>query len=297
MPSLVTALFILATTRWVAGDVGADSVMYQKVSVVTTTRARWLVTFVMDLPKYEKAINNLEYKVNEISNKSWNLTSYFTQAGQSTWYIQGINRLRDEISVVRNTYQGLKDHFYEYNSLAYRKRNRRSLLPFMGKALHFLFGTVSDEDLSNMRQNIQTLARNQEGIKHVVSESLTIINATRLKVDENRQTLNEVITGLEKVNSKLFNVTNKIQNQISHLENYVHAYTHIDIVINEVNSMIDRTVVFFEQLLLQLNFLAVGRLTPSTITPSNLKKLLLQIQSHIKPPLRLIGDPNEDFWK
>ena len=92
-------------------------------------------------------------------------------------------------------------------------------------------------------------------------------------------------------------ITNRVQQQITHLESYVHAYTHIDIVINEVNSMIDRAVVYFEQLLLQLNFLAIGRLTPSIITPDNLRKLIIQIQENIKPPLRLTADPKDELWK
>lgn len=40
-------------------------------------------------------------------------------------------------------------------------REKRALLPIVGKALSFLFGTGDEDDLTVIRNNIQTLANNQ----------------------------------------------------------------------------------------------------------------------------------------
>ncbi|KAK7506018.1 hypothetical protein BaRGS_00002740 [Batillaria attramentaria] len=68
------------------------------------------------------------------------------------------------------------------------------------------------------------------------------------------------------------------------------------VVIAEIISMISRMIVYLEHLQLQLNMLSLGRLAPSTITPRNLQKLLLEIEDHIQPPLKLTGDPNRNLW-
>ena len=53
---------------------------------------------------------------------------------------------------------------------------------------------------------------------------------------------------------------------------------------------------YLEHLRTQLNFLSLGRLNPSTISPSNLRALLLEIKAHLPPTLALIGDPKQDLW-
>ena len=49
-----------------------------------------------------------------------------------------------------------------------RVRQRPSLLPFIGSALSFLFGTVSESDLSSIRNNVKLLSQNQNKLFHVV---------------------------------------------------------------------------------------------------------------------------------
>ena len=71
-------------------------------------------------------------------------------------------------------------------------RSKRSLLPIVGKALSFLFGTVSEDDLQSIKSNINKLAANQKKISHVVEESLTLLNDTREHVIQNRQAINNV---------------------------------------------------------------------------------------------------------
>ncbi|MCG8033933.1 MAG: envelope fusion protein, partial [Candidatus Thiodiazotropha taylori] len=51
-----------------------------------------------------------------------------------------------------------------------------------------------------------------------------------------------------------------------------------------------------EHLRTQLNFLSLGRLNPSTLSPSNLRSLLLEIRNNLPTTLALIGDPSSDLW-
>ena len=62
-------------------------------------------------------------------------------------------------------------------------RSKRSLLPIVGKALSFLFGTVSEDNLQSIKSKIKK-------ISHVVEESLTLLNDTREHVIQSRQAIN-----------------------------------------------------------------------------------------------------------
>ena len=84
-----------------------------------------------------------------------------------------------------------------------RKRQRRSLLPIVGKALSFLFGTVSEDDLNSIKQGVNNLANNQKKISHIVEKTLTILDTTRLEVSENRQEIDGLIVALSNVSIQI----------------------------------------------------------------------------------------------
>ena len=126
----MTALLVLATAGRIVGDVGANGILFQHTNTVTTIRSRWLVAFVIDLSLYEKAFADLENRINEIRSQSFNLTAYFIQPGQSVRYLEGIDRLREELFVVKGTYSKLYENFVEYAALTHggKTRNKKSLL-------------------------------------------------------------------------------------------------------------------------------------------------------------------------
>lgn len=101
---------------------------------------------------------------------------------------------------------------------------RRSLLPIIGKAFSFLFGTVSEDDLQGIRNNINNLANNQKKITHVVKESLTLINSTRIEVQENRQQINEIVGALVSVSEQLKNISTGLEKQVHKLDYFVNSY-------------------------------------------------------------------------
>ena len=55
-----------------------------------------------------------------------------------------------------------------------KSRSKRALLPISGKALHFLFGTLTSADVKKICHNINILAQNQIQMSHVVEESLSL---------------------------------------------------------------------------------------------------------------------------
>ncbi|CAC5397875.1 unnamed protein product [Mytilus coruscus] len=97
------------------------------------------------------------------------------------------------------------------------KNNRKS--PDIGAnetklALSFLFGTVSDSDLSKIRRNIKTLAQNQDAIRHIVQDGLTILNTTQTHVSENRHKVNELIESVQDLGNRLKTFATDLENKL-----------------------------------------------------------------------------------
>ena len=59
---------------------------------------------------------------------------------------------------------------------------KRSLIPIIGQAAGWLFGLVTEQDISDISKNIKNLASNQQHILHVVQESISILNMSRIEI-------------------------------------------------------------------------------------------------------------------
>lgn len=185
------------------------------------------------------------------------------------------------------------DTFKDYQTL---HRQKRSVLPIIGKAMNFLFGTITESDLSSIKNNIRTLSENQKQISHVLAENLSILNVTRLEVSQNRQAINTLTKGLHSIDLKLDNITEAIEGQLKELETFVQLYVQLDLITGELRLLIQKAMFYAEHIKSQLNMLSLGHLSPSTITPGNLKVLLNEIKDNLPKYLELTEDPNKNLW-
>ena len=178
-----------------------------------------------------------------------------------------------------------------------RHKNKRSLIPIMGKVLSLLFGTVSDSDLHGIWDNIVILHRNQEDIVHVVEQSLTVINTSKIEISENRHAINNLITAVHTIDSKLVNITRLLRQDIQQVEYFLTQYLHLDLIAQELHQLIQKAATYLEHIInLQLNMLSLGHLSPSVISPTNLLQLLLQIKTKLPSYLQLPEDPEKQLW-
>ena len=80
--------------------------------------------------------------------------------------------LQKEIQVYKIPVENLIRSFIDVRTT--KTRSKRALLPIIGKALNFPFGTITSADVKKMHYNIYILAQNQKEMSHVVEESLYI---------------------------------------------------------------------------------------------------------------------------
>ena len=177
MQRLLIILVLLGLT--LAAQV-RQNVVFRKITEVTTTRSRWSTTFVIDLNPYATVISTVGE--NKKQNKNLN---HLLDVIQSNGLVNDFRGLSNELKTLRETYFGVSSRLTEYHAL--HTSTRRSLIRFIGQAFSFLFGTVSEEDLGAIRRNLHVLRDNQVGLAHVVQESLSLINVSRTRIAENRQ--------------------------------------------------------------------------------------------------------------
>ena len=99
------------------------------------------------------------------------------------------------------------------------KHTRRSLLPFLGDALHWLTGTATTKDVTSIKKRVNQLitaqTMQQETIIHIVS----ILNITRYATQVNRQHINIVMDTVDKMVqdvNNLYNITTSLYTSLSY---------------------------------------------------------------------------------
>ncbi|VDI37820.1 Hypothetical predicted protein [Mytilus galloprovincialis] len=203
-----------------------ENVMFQKIKEIATTRSNWLITFVVDLEPFELFLNKIEQDLGKAllaTQKVYTTSMFYTP--EKKHILATILSLQREVEGLNRTRDYLHSQFNDYKSLHYDEtakfRTKRSLFPIIGKALSFLFGTVSDSDLSKIRRNIKTLAQNQDAIRHIVQDGLTILNTTQTHVSENRHKVNELIESVEELGNRLQIFATDIKIQIEVMGSYL----------------------------------------------------------------------------
>ena len=147
-----------------------------------------------------------------------------------------------QLSAIQTSLQPIIMELLDLQSLKSNNRSKRAVIPIVGKALHFLFGTLTSNDLKVIASNLEIIMNNQDKTIHSVKESLSILNITRIEVRENR----EAITDRNKVVNKLIKnvdqLSNTMVNQLQSIHTFIQTYIQLNIMITDLQSAIDRAM-------------------------------------------------------
>ena len=285
---LITLLFGLTETVFVS-----ENVVFHKTNDISTVQAKWLASFVIDLHPFGQFITKLENDTHLATVIAECIVAKY-QHPKHAEYLTSFENLEKEIIYLNETRTHLFQGLLDYKLM--RNREKRALIPIIGDAASWLFGLVTESDIVNLRKNIANLARNQKQIIHVVQESISVLNTTRFQVAENRHAILELGSSVHQLNSKLEALVTEVKREIYETRYFLEMYLKLDLIITEIKNMLQNAMFYLEHLKTQLNFLCLGRLSPSTISPRNLRSLLLDIKAHLPSSLALMGDPNKNLW-
>ena len=270
-----------------------ENVIFQELDIVSTTSANWKITFVSNILPFQDIIDQLFKSLDEVLLTTATVMHQYDEPEKQAFYNSFLG-LRKEIEGIRVFLNSILKTYQNFRIL--QSRSKRSLLPIVGKALSFLFGTVSEDDLHSIKSNINQLSANQRKISHVVEESLTLLNDTREHVIENRQAINNVISAVASLQTQMQNVTQMIQNDIMDLRISSTAYFQINNFIAELKRLATAAKYYMDDLHFKFNMLSLGHLSPSLVAPKRLQNILSEIKGRLPSHLQLTHDPMKDIW-
>ena len=270
--------------------------MFQKTNEVFINDAHWSVTFVHDLRPFQTLISQIENDLARTDEIVRTITNYY-ESSILTGYVETFESLHVEIDLLTDMYKSVYDNFDEYQSLSVDyQRSKRSLIPFIGQLMSTLFGTVSENELDNINRNIKALASNQEQIIHDLDVSLSVLNLTRMQVTENRRSIMDLIIVVQKLDRKIFSLQQAFSQEFVRLEQFIHTYLQFQMILDEIRLMTQDAIFYLENLKSELNMLSMHHLSTNTISPKDLKELLIEVESKLPNNFELLRNPRKDIW-
>ena len=179
---IIPALMML----WVAPSLALSSfenVVFQLQNEVMVTRAKWLVSFHIDLRQYDVALGNLRGNLEELRLKTEG-ADFKNGMKIDTPYQAAFITIKEQIEGLRQDRERMLGRYQGFGSIG--NRERRSVIPFVGTALSYLFGVTSAADIEVVRRAMQHLQETQKGVVHLVEDSVSMINITREEVSQNK---------------------------------------------------------------------------------------------------------------
>ena len=158
-----------------------------------------------------------------------------------------------------------------------------------------LFGTASNKDVQKIKKAVQDLARRQNDQGVFLSEALSLINITRVDVEDNRHAINDLVNATDYSMQKTREIDD-IRNEFNVLRTFVISHTELTLVVVELRDNINKFRSYLENLKLTLDTLGLNKLTPSVISPTKLQDVLLNIQHVLPRNLQLPVDPTKDLF-
>ena len=274
----------------------SENVVFQKTNEVFINDAKWSVTFVHDLRPFQKLINQIKNDLVHTDEIVKSITNFY-ESSNMTGYVETFKSLHVEVDLLTDTYNSVYDNFAEYQSLSVNgHRSQRSLIPIIGQLMSTLFGTVSENDLENINRNIKALAGNQKQIIHDLDVSLSVLNLTRMQVSENRRSIMDLIIVVQKLDRKIFDLQQVFSAKFVRLEQFVHTYLQFQMILDEIKQTTQDAVFYLESLKSELNMLSMQHLSTNTISPKDLKELLIEVESKLPNNFELPRNPRKDIW-
>ena len=273
-----------------------ENVVFHKTNEVSLNHARWLVTFIHDLRPFEVFINKISKDLESSNEIMLTLTEWYRQHNFTTYH-STFKSLNDEIGLLNDTYKTVKDNFVDYQTLqSDHERSKRSLLPIVGQAMSLLFGTVSDLDLEMIQRSVHDLAANQESIIHNLEQSMTPLNLSRIQIAENRRAIMDLVECVMNLDDKIKELATYTTTHFVRLEQFVNTYFQFKLILEEIRQSTQNAFIYIENLRTELNMLSLSHLSPSTISPKNLRALLLDVKDKLPVSMQLPADPESNIW-
>ena len=220
-----------------------DSVFFVKTNMVYTTQSKWLTTFLLDTDPYyhyletvHDDVNHLQTVITHYMNKGVHpalideyrhVTQTHRRDSYIYWYMY-----QHRLEVFFNRITGYQDILHEIKLLTgdvhKSSRGKRALFSFLGDILSSLTGVASERQVKAINSRINHMAKHDIELAHIVENSISIVNATKIKLAETIVTVNSLVDVTDAIQHELKNVSALLQHEVMNVETLLYRWHQID---------------------------------------------------------------------
>ena len=268
-----------------------ESVIFQPVDEIQTSKSSWIFSTAVDFTPYLRSLNSIyEYGTKVKETVVDFKTTFHNQHERYTFLlnmtIDDLNLALGEIVNMQTEASNWIDHI--------SNRNKRSLLPF-GGLFSFIFGTASEDDLNSIKADVKQLYQNQMDQTNVLNDTISITNVSRGLINENIKKINGIIDTFVTLNHTIENIAGHLgplyttrKFMFMHTE-FISHHTRIRMVTRQVADDINLIKSY-------LSAFTTGKLTPQIIDPKHLRHELLKIHKQLPAKITLPENPAANIW-
>ena len=203
--------------------------------------------------------------------------------------VDNINMAIKDITEAHEIFTNISGMVHNENN-----RNKRSLLP-LGGLFSFLFGTADQDDLDDIKKEVQTIYDNQVHQTEVLNDVISISNVSRTLINENREKINGMIQNIATIYTDLEEVKKDLQ-ELFETRRFLLIYSEVVIHYNRLRVSTETLKSDINKVAQYLTMLNSGKLSPALIDPTHLQKELVSIQKQLPPTIILPEDPTHNVW-
>ena len=300
-PTLTVILLLLTTVSGAPRKREADSFVLKKVNSVFTTESKWLTSFVVNNDPFIRNVQDIQANSKQLLAI---LNHYIVQLRDAnlpnnSYHLDIFRTYRTKIKTFnKETSQVLTDAIGLQESLVKSPtRNRRSLLPFLGDLLSGVTGVATQKDIDVINEHLNLIRSQNIEFGHILDGSISVVNATKVQLDDVIDTVNDLNDFTAKLNYELNNVTLLTFRTVDELKRFQADYFDIDMhdQILQTNLRLIKQQLFKFKLI--ISDALQGQVTPLLIEPNKFKKLLLEIQNEIDSRFQMPFDVRTELMK
>lgn len=281
-----------------------NSVYFIESNSIYTRQSTWLSTFLITFDPYITHVDNLRDDLNSLSD----LVYYYMENSHppdqkdnhKTDKLQYLRLARDRIAIFHHKINDLNNmvrNMYALigNNSPKTSRRKRALFNFLGKVLQGIAGVATEKDIRKINLKLAELANSNLDLTHILEDSVTVVNATRIKLSETINTVNSLTQVTDNLQKQFTRITAKLSSDIKEYEKFSFHWHQISIYFDLLQDAINSAFRHFETLHSQISDVLHHKLTPALITPIQLHKILSHISESISSSLSLPYDLDNDL--
>ena len=161
----------------------------------------------------------------------------------------------------------------------------------------FLFGLETQDSLNDVRGAINTLSNNQQTVKHIVNESLTLISNTHEKVRENRDKINGIVDKIKAMKDSIKGLADDANKVTKSIITFLAYYSQLTVIADDMQELAMEAMGHIQDLSQQLDLISTGALTPSVVGPLHLREILREISKKLPSNLFIPINPKKHLWE